>query len=296
MIVGVLKNRSPMGGSTTQVAEDFNHDVYISMNTCRGRFGETITNRQAGAFMRERVQLSQVTLTVADIDRVRPTGELIKSLLGSHLKPDWTVMVPLERLEQAEREKVRFTMLLGAIALISLLVGGIGIMNIMLATVTERTREIGIRRALGAKRRDITLQFLIEAVVQTSVGGLAGMAGGLGTLVLLPWFLGLFGHHLPAKVHVPAIFMALAAAVIVGVLSGSIPRCAPPASTRSKRCVTNKRHRNEELAPLPSPSPPPRTLPPAARSNLTALKRFSYSLPLIHAHPAYLSPTAHLHA
>jgi putative ABC transport system permease protein len=223
VVVGVLRNRSPMGGSTTQIAEDFNHDVYISVNTCRGRFGETITNRQSGAFMRERVQLSQVTLTVADIDRVRPSGELIKSLLRTHLKADWTVVVPLERLEQAEREKVRFTMLLGAIALISLLVGGIGIMNIMLATVTERTREIGIRRALGAKRRDITLQFLIEAVVQTSVGGLLGMAAGLGTLFLLPLFLKLFDSHLPSKVHVPAIFMALAAAVIVGVLSGLYP-------------------------------------------------------------------------
>jgi putative ABC transport system permease protein len=223
VILGVLKNRMPLGGSSTQMAEDFNNDVYITLSTCRGRFGETITNRQSGAFMRERVQLSQVTLTVADIERVRPTGELIKSLLGSHLKADWNVVVPLERLEQAEREKARFTMLLGAIALISLLVGGIGIMNIMLATVTERTREIGIRRALGAKRRDITLQFLIEAVVQTSVGGLLGMMAGLGTLFLLPWLLYLFDSRLPAKVHVPAIFMALAAAVVVGVVSGLYP-------------------------------------------------------------------------
>ena len=85
-----------------------------------------------------------------------------------HLKNDWAVTVPLDRLEEAERAKDRYTMLLVMIAGISLLVGGIGIMNIMLATVTERTREIGIRRALGAKRRDITLQFLIEAVVQTT--------------------------------------------------------------------------------------------------------------------------------
>ena len=86
--------------------------------------------------------------------------------------------MPLDRLEEAERAKDRYTMLLGMIAGISLLVGGIGIMNIMLATVTERTREIGIRRALGAKRRDITMQFLVEAVVQTTVGGLMGSALG----------------------------------------------------------------------------------------------------------------------
>ena len=78
-------------------------------------------------------------------------------------------------------------MLLVLIASISLVVGGIGIMNIMLATVTERTREIGIRRALGAKRRDITLQFLIEAVVQTTVGGLCGVIVGLGVVCLVPW-------------------------------------------------------------------------------------------------------------
>ena len=87
--------------------------------------------------------------------------------------------VPLDRLEEAERAKDRYKMLLVMIAGISLLVGGIGIMNIMLATVTERTREIGIRRALGAKRRDITMQFLIEAVVQTTIGGLVGVLLGL---------------------------------------------------------------------------------------------------------------------
>lgn len=223
VIVGVLKSRVATGGSATTVAEDFNHDVYISLNTCRGRFGETITNRQSGAFMRERVQLSQVTLTVADIERVRPTGDVIKSLLGNHLKTDWAVTVPLDRLEQAERERDRFTMLLAAIAGISLVVGGIGIMNIMLATVTERTREIGIRRALGAKRRDITLQFLIEAVVQTTVGGLLGMFAGLSALFILPWLWALFSSNLPAKVHVPAIFVALGSAVVVGVLSGLYP-------------------------------------------------------------------------
>ena len=90
-------------------------------------------------------------------------------------------------LERAEKTQQLFTLVLGAIAGISLVVGGIGIMNIMLATVTERTREIGIRRALGAKRRDITMQFLIEAVVQTTVGGLIGVSLGLTIIFVVPW-------------------------------------------------------------------------------------------------------------
>ncbi|TMQ32913.1 MAG: FtsX-like permease family protein, partial [Planctomycetota bacterium] len=112
---------------------------------------------------------------------------MISDLLEDrHVQKDWLVTVPLDRLEHAQREKDRFTMLLVVIALISLLVGGIGIMNIMLATVTERTREIGVRRALGAKRRDITLQFLIEAIVQTTVGGLAGVLIGVAAIFLVP--------------------------------------------------------------------------------------------------------------
>ena len=92
---------------------------------------------------------------------------------------DYGVTVPLELLEQAQTTRLMFIVFLGLIAAISLVVGGIGIMNIMLATVTERTREIGIRRALGAKRRDITQQFLAETVVLSVVGGLLGILGGL---------------------------------------------------------------------------------------------------------------------
>ncbi len=115
-------------------------------------------------------------------------------------------------------------MLLGIIAGISLLVGGIGIMNIMLATVTERTREIGIRRALGAKRRDITMQFIIEAVVQTTIGGLLGTAAGLLIVFGVPLMSRLLlNSNLPAKLSVESIFLSLFVAVSVGVLFGWYP-------------------------------------------------------------------------
>jgi putative ABC transport system permease protein len=225
-IVGVVKERMPTGGTGgSQAAEDFNNDVYIPLQTCKVRYGERVFIRQSGSQTGEQVELSQVTLTVSDMDKVRPAGGVVKELLERyHLKPDWKVTVPLDRLEEAERAKDRYTQLLMMIASISLLVGGIGIMNIMLATVTERTREIGIRRALGAKRQDITLQFLIEAAVQTSVGGLIGVTGGLAVVFTIPFIVKfLSGSNLPAVVNLQSIFYSVDVSLIVGVLFGLYP-------------------------------------------------------------------------
>ena len=108
-----------------------------------------------------------------------PTRRSRPCSAGSTSKTDYETIVPLQLLRQAEQTKRIFNIVLGSIAAISLLVGGIGIMNIMLATVTERTREIGIRRALGAKRRDITMQFLVETVVLSVGGGLIGVVVGV---------------------------------------------------------------------------------------------------------------------
>jgi putative ABC transport system permease protein len=225
-VVGVLRDRMPTGGSGgSQAAEDFNSDVYIPLETCKVRFGAKVTNRAPGSWSQEQVELSQVTLTVGTMDEVRPAGEVVRELLDRyHQKADWAVTVPLDRLEEAERTIARYTILLFVIGGISLLVGGIGIMNIMLATVTERTREIGIRRALGAKRKDITLQFLIEAVVQTALGGLTGVA--LGVLVVLtfpPLWQLVSGAHTPAKINTMSIFLSLGFSVVIGVGFGLYP-------------------------------------------------------------------------
>jgi putative ABC transport system permease protein len=225
-VVGVIKERMPTGGSGgSQAAEDFNNDIYLPLETCNVRFGAGIVLRQAGSWSREQVELSQVTLTVSSMDKVRPTGEVTKELLERyHDQPDFKLTVPLDRLEEAQRARDRYTQLLAIIGSISLGVGGIGIMNIMLATVTERTREIGIRRALGAKRRDIVLQFLIEAVVQTTTGGLIGVVLGLGLVYLIPVaYRVATGLPLPAVIDVYSIFLSVGVSVAVGVGFGLYP-------------------------------------------------------------------------
>jgi putative ABC transport system permease protein len=225
LVVGVIKDRLPRSTGAGESAEDFNKDIYMPIRTCRVRFGAKVLIKQGGARSAEQVELHQITLTIDNIDKVRTTGDLVTDMLKRyHTKNDWEVSVPLDRLKQAEDARDRYNMLLALIASISLLVGGIGIMNIMLATVTERTREIGIRRALGAKRRDITMQFIIEAVVQTTIGGLLGTLFGLAMVFGIPLISSLFSKKpLPAQLDVNSIFLSLTVAVVVGVLFGWYP-------------------------------------------------------------------------
>ena len=179
-VVGVLKERAPsaaIGGS--MAAQDFSRDVYVPIETLWLRIGDLVLTRRSGSFEGERVQLSQITLQVDEVAHVVETAEIVKSTLGPHHKTvDFGITVPLELLERARAMRLMFMLFLGIIAIISLLVGGIGIMNNMLATVTERTKEIGIRRALGARQRDITRQFLRETVTLSVMGGAVGVLAG----------------------------------------------------------------------------------------------------------------------
>lgn len=185
-IVGVTRSRqasAAIGGSMS--GQDYNNDVYIPLETMRIRMGDLDIDRTTGSFSAQQVELSQITLRISDKDRVEQSAEVIRESLKQHHKTDrdYSIVVPLELLRQAEQLRDIFNVVLGSIAAISLIVGGIGIMNIMLATVTERTREIGIRRALGARQRDITMQFLTETVVLAGSGGLIGVFLGLMTPV-----------------------------------------------------------------------------------------------------------------
>ncbi len=126
--------------------------------------------------------------------------------------------MPLALLRQAEKTQRRFNIVLSAIAGISLLVGGIGIMNIMLASVTERTREIGIRRAIGARRRQIVVQFLIETVVLSCCGGALGIVLGL----FLPWIITRL-TGLSTVVTSASLILSLLISVTVGIVFGLYP-------------------------------------------------------------------------
>ncbi len=207
-VVGVLEYRTPtaaIGGSLE--AQDFGSDVYIPISTMRQRVGDFVVTRRGSQFSSEIIELNQITLRIDSVNNVRDTADLVRSILNVKddsraareaarkggkaqvaiaekatdrpSRHDVAVIVPEELLEQARVTKLMFMLFMGLIAAISLLVGGIGIMNIMLATVTERTREIGIRRALGATRSHIVMQFLVETISLSVVGGVTGILIGL---------------------------------------------------------------------------------------------------------------------
>jgi putative ABC transport system permease protein len=138
--------------------------------------------------------------------------------MRNHKKKDYDVIVPLDLLKRAEKTKKVFNVVLGSIAAISLLVGGIGIMNIMLASVTERTREIGIRRALGARRRDIVTQFLVETVILSAAGGIMGIFLGVAIPYLVTYF-----SEMRTIVTFWSPFIAFTISALVGIVFGIYP-------------------------------------------------------------------------
>lgn len=239
-IVGVLKHRNAtaaIGGSLA--SQDFSLDVYIPISTMRLRIGDTEVKRTGGSFSVKQFELSQCTIRVDDVDDVPRTAKLVEATLRKDNpdRQDIAVVVPYELLEQAKATRLMFMMFMGLIAAISLIVGGIGIMNIMLATVTERTREIGIRRALGGKRSDITRQFLVETISLSVVGGLTGILGGLLCPITVEGARWLIREGAPAmyanmpevaKIMTPEIVpisipIAFVISVFVGVVFGLYP-------------------------------------------------------------------------
>jgi len=194
-------------------------NIYIPLTTVKNRFGEISVQFGTGGRSVERVELQEVIVKVGSIDEVLSTRDTLETILDrGHKKDDYQVVVPLELLKQAKQTQRIFSIVLGSIAAISLLVGGIGIMNIMLATVSERTREIGIRRALGARKRDIIIQFLSETLMLTFLGGILGIS--LGSLI--PFLVTYFGK-MPTVITGISLVLAFGISGAVGIIFGIYP-------------------------------------------------------------------------
>jgi len=194
-------------------------NVYIPLTTAKCRFPELDFRFSGGSGKAEKVELQKITVKVDSAEQVLPIRDVLDALLARlHDKQDYRIVAPLELLRQAAQTRRIFSIVLGSIAAISLLVGGIGIMNIMLATVSERTREIGIRRALGARKRDIIIQFLSETLLLTLAGGVLGII--LGSLI--PALVTHFGR-MPTVITGGSLVLAFGISAAVGITFGLYP-------------------------------------------------------------------------
>jgi putative ABC transport system permease protein len=212
-VIGVV---GPQLTSQTQVAglpaRDLNNLVYVPLNSAIYRL------EQEDSELKD--EIDGLYLQVSSADNSATTAEVVRGLLGASHRgaDDFSVIVPAELLAEQKRTQSIFDIVMVAIASISLLVGGIGIMNIMLASILERTREIGVRRAVGARQSDIVRQFLIEATMISVVGGLMGILVGLAMSRLIAWLAGW-----TTVVTSISIILAFAVSVSVGLIFGIYP-------------------------------------------------------------------------
>ncbi len=211
-VVGVMKSKAVFTETVGELASrDLNNDVYVPLTTFNKRFAKENLLES---------EIKQITIKVNSSGKLMESAALIRSILDRHHfnNQDYSIVIPYELLKQEEKERQIYNILLGAIAAISLVVGGIGIMNIMLATVMERTREIGIRRAIGARKKDIMSQFVVEAVAISITGGLIGVVLG----VVLSLSISLF-TDVTTFIRVYSIFIAFFFSVLVGISFGYLP-------------------------------------------------------------------------
>ncbi|MCB0655311.1 MAG: ABC transporter permease [Saprospiraceae bacterium] len=227
-IIGVLERRITQKENLDKLGiRDYNSDVYVPLQTALIRFENRakITNRDVGEQGQSQEvdsynQLDRLVVRVHDTKQLQATADVISRMLKRRHQGlvDFEMEIPELLLQQQQKTQETFNLVLAVIAGISLLVGGIGIMNIMLASVLERIKEIGVRRSLGAQRIDIVLQFLLEAILISLIGGLIGI------------FLGLFSASLIARsAEIPTVVSGWSVAVsfgvafIIGLVFGLIP-------------------------------------------------------------------------
>jgi putative ABC transport system permease protein len=237
-IVGVLAPVGLSGGAgAALVGRDLNLDAHIPLSTAQVVFGDIVTIRGSGSMQSSEVHIAEIYVASRDReDVIMDAAKLRRTLDVRHPGlTDIGLIVPFELLAEARKRALAGKWIAGMIAGISLLVGGIGIMNIMLATVTERTREIGIRRALGATRKHIIWQFLVETSVLSTLGGLVGVIMGLtlsiGLALIVPrlHMLPLLGRYvdqdaaLPTYVTTWSVLLSFIVAMLIGLVFGLYP-------------------------------------------------------------------------
>ncbi len=230
-IIGVLEKRRASKESLENLGiRDYNDDVYVPVTTALLRFKNRAVITKAdisGGWddgeqkkAENYHQLDRAVVRVKDSDELRATADVLARLLKRRHKEqvDFEIEVPELLLEEQQKTQETFNLVLAAIAGISLLVGGIGIMNIMLASVLERIKEIGVRRSLGATQRDIVEQFLFEAIFISLLGGILGIVLGVAAAEIIT-----SSFEIPAVVSAWSILLSFGVAATVGLVFGIFP-------------------------------------------------------------------------
>ncbi|NLX27094.1 MAG: FtsX-like permease family protein [Lentisphaerae bacterium] len=215
-VVGVIENKAD---TKLEGINNLNDSIFIPSTTGVSIFTEYEMIGSISSATIHHVENDLFIVKVDDLEVIDHTAKRISAFMGrAHKTKDWGISVPLNLLRKKEATQNIFTIVMGSIAGISLIVGGIGIMNIMLANVYERRKEIGTRRAIGARKRDILYQFLIETVFLTILGGLLGIGLGIGIAAAITHFSGM-----PSEVSVISIVGSMAISGIVGIVFGTYP-------------------------------------------------------------------------
>jgi len=209
-VVGVLREQGtdPQAGST-MAWHNINGAALVPLPTLTGHTFAVAPNQP----------VDEVWIQVAEGERSEELGEVFRRVLRQNREADeFTIVVPRELLAQRYRTQRTFSVVVGSVAALALLVGGIGIMNIMLTSVVERTREIGVRRTAGARRRDVTMQFLVETLLMTVGGGVVGIAVGAVVSAGISAYAGWSTH-----VSTTAVALGFFVSVSIGILFGLYP-------------------------------------------------------------------------
>ncbi len=237
-VVGILSPVGLSGGAGgALIGRDLNLDIHVPITTARVIYGDLVVRRESGSIQAREVQVSELYISSPSRDRVLSDASRIQRLMEQRHPglTDIGIIVPYELLETAKREALTMTLVTAFIAGIALLVGGIGIMNIMLASVTERTREIGIRRAIGATRKHVVWQFLVETGVLSALGGFVGVLLGVSVSLILEPAVSWAQTHtflekymtdkvdLPTQLTAWSISTSFTVAVLTGLIFGIYP-------------------------------------------------------------------------